>query len=60
MSKGRRAIHPESEERGEQAAALRRREQHGRVPAGDEGIAPNPDAQPVEETTADDVASRRR
>jgi len=53
---GRRVIRPESEDRGAQAAELRRRRHHGRLPAGDEGIAPNPDAHPVEETTEDDRA----
>jgi hypothetical protein len=47
--KRRRAIHPESEDRGEQAGDLRRRKGLGRVAAGDEGIGPNPDAHPVEE-----------
>jgi hypothetical protein len=58
MSKGRRPVHPESEDRGAQAAELRRRNPGGRVPAGDEGIAPNPDAHPVEETTEDDTPAR--
>ncbi|HEX2116163.1 MAG TPA: hypothetical protein VHM01_17295 [Alphaproteobacteria bacterium] len=49
--KGQRAVRPESEDRGAQAGELRRRHQgQGRVAAGDEGIAPNPDANPVEET----------
>lgn len=51
---GRRAIRPESEDRGSQAGALRRRRPgQGRVPAGDEGITPNSDASPVEETVGD-------
>jgi hypothetical protein len=50
---GRRVVHPEEEERGAQAGALRRRRGPGRVAAGDEGMGPNPDAHPVEETTAD-------
>lgn len=50
---GRRIVHPESEDRGEQAGALRRRSHRGRVAAGDEGIGPNPDAHPVQETTED-------
>lgn len=52
---GRRPIRPEAEDRGAQAAELRRR--HGpkrREPAGDEGIGPNPDAHPVEETLSED------
>jgi hypothetical protein len=53
---GRRVIRPESEDRGEQAGELRRRHHHGRIPAGDEGIGPNPDAHPVEETTDDEEA----
>jgi hypothetical protein len=52
-SKGRRVVHPESEDRGEQAGALRRRGGRRRVAAGDEGIGPNPDARPIEETTED-------
>jgi hypothetical protein len=52
--KRRRAIHPESEDRGAQAGELRRRKARGRIAAGDEGIGPNPDAHPVEETTEDD------
>ena len=48
---GRRTIRPESEDRGAQAGELRRRSRRqGRVAAGDEGIAPNPDADPVAET----------
>jgi hypothetical protein len=47
----RRAVRPESEDRGAQAGELRRRRPgRGRVAAGDEGISPNPDASPVEET----------
>lgn len=54
-SRRRRPVHPEAEERGTQAAELRRRERPaGRVPAGDEGLKPNPDAHPVEETVSDD------
>ena len=50
---GRRTIRPESEDRGAQAAELRRRRPgRGRVAAGDEGLGPNPDAHPVEETVA--------
>jgi len=52
--KGRRAIQPDQEERGTQAAALRRRQRRGRVAAGDEGLGANPDAHPVEETLEDD------
>lgn len=52
--KGRRIVRPESEDRGEQAGELRRRDHRGRVPAGDEGITPNPDAHPLEETTDDE------
>lgn len=53
-------MHPESEDRGAQAAELRRRRNPAqRVPAGDEGIAPNPDAHPVEETTDDDAQAQR-
>jgi hypothetical protein len=56
---GRRVVRPESEDRGSQAAELRRRRAgaDGRTPAGDEGIAPNQDAHPVEETTSN---TRRR
>jgi hypothetical protein len=50
--KQRRVVHPESEDRG-----LRRRNRRGRVAAGDEGIGPNPDAHPLEETVADDPGS---
>jgi hypothetical protein len=51
---GRRTIRPESEDRGFQASELRRRRPgQGRVPAGDEGVTPNPDASPVEETVGD-------
>jgi hypothetical protein len=59
MSNERRPVQPESEDRGAQAAELRRRKPTGRVPAGDEGIAPNPDAHPVEETTDDEAPARR-
>jgi hypothetical protein len=53
-SRHRRPIHPEQEDRGAQAAELRRRDRSsGRVPAGDEGLKPNPDAHPVEETVSD-------
>jgi hypothetical protein len=51
--KKRRVIHPESEDRGAQAAELRRKGR-GRVAAGDEGMGPNPDAHPVEENAEDD------
>jgi hypothetical protein len=52
---GRRTVCPESEDRGAQAGELRRRRPGpGRVAAGDEGIAPNPDASPVEETVGRD------
>ena len=48
---GRRTIRPEAEDRGAQAAELRRHPPgRGRVAAGDEGLGPNPDAHPVEET----------
>lgn len=50
---GRRPVRPEEEERGRQAAELRRRERPTRrVPAGDEGVAPNADAEPVSEDRA--------
>jgi hypothetical protein len=55
--KQRRVVHPESEDRGAQAGELRRRNGRGRVAAGDEGIGPNPDAHPLEETVADDPGS---
>lgn len=48
---GRRPIRPEEEDRGAQAAEVRRkRRSMRREPAGDEGIGPNPDAHPIEET----------
>lgn len=54
MKSRRRPVRPEDEDRGAQAAALRRRKRPaGRVPAGDEGLEPNPDAHPVEETVSD-------
>lgn len=54
-SRRRRPVRPEEEERGAQAAKLRRRERPGgRVPAGDEGLKPNPDAHPVDETVSED------
>lgn len=59
MSKDRRVVRPESEDRGAQAGALRRRARNGRMPAGDEGIAPNRDAHPVAETTEDDEPGSR-
>jgi hypothetical protein len=57
---GRRVVRPESEDRGSQAAELRRRRsgENGRLPAGDEGASPNRDAHPLEETTS--KAPRRR
>ena len=56
---GPRAIRPESEDRGSQAGALRRRRPgQGRVPAGDEGVTPNPDANPVEETVGDSAGGQ--
>ena len=55
---GRRVIRPESEDRGAQAGELRRRHHRGRIPAGDEGVAPNPDAHPVEENAEVDEAER--
>lgn len=56
---GRKVVRPESEDRGFQAAELRRRRagDDGRTPAGDEGLSPNRDAHPVEETTSN---TRRR
>jgi hypothetical protein len=50
-------VHPESEDRGAQAGELRRRRRRGRIAAGDEGIGPNPDAHPVEETVENDPGS---
>lgn len=52
----RRRIRPEDEDRGRQAAELRKRDRStARVPAGDEGIGPNPDAKPVNETESDNA-----
>lgn len=49
-----RRIRPEEEDRGRQAAELRKRDRGtARVPAGDEGVGPNPDAKPVRETESD-------
>ncbi len=51
----RRPVRPEAEDRGAQAADLRRREPlRRRIPAGDEGLKPNPDVHSVEETLSED------
>ena len=62
MTKDRpgRTVRPESEDRGSQAGELRRRRAGGgRIAAGDEGMSPNPDAHPVEETTSDAKRGRK-
>jgi hypothetical protein len=56
---GRRRVRPEAEDRGRQAAEIRRRERPtARIPAGDEGVAPNADAEPVSETPSKADAER--